>query len=122
MRSEEEATVDYTVVNRDELNRYGDTYEFQGFQHGAARVSFIWVDMRPGEGPRLHRHPYEEVFIIQEGRGAFTVGAATLDAMAGQIVVIPPNTPHKFINTGPGPLRQVDIHVSERFITEWLED
>ncbi len=111
-----------TVVNRDELNRYGDTYEFQGFQHGAARVSFIWVDMRPGEGPRLHRHPYEEVFILQEGRATFTVGSATLDATAGQIVVVPPNTPHKFINTSSGPLRQVDIHVSERFITEWLED
>ncbi len=70
----------------------------------------------------MHRHPYEEVFILQEGRATFPVGAATLDATAGQIVVVPPNTPHKFINTGSGPLRQVDIHVSERFITEWLED
>jgi hypothetical protein len=26
------------------------------------------------------------------------------------------------VNSGTGPLRQVDIHASERFITEWLED
>jgi hypothetical protein len=25
------------------------------------------------------------------------------------------------VNTGAGRLRQVDIHASERFITEWLE-
>ncbi|HEX2348102.1 MAG TPA: cupin domain-containing protein [Ktedonobacterales bacterium] len=56
-------------------------------------------------------------------RGArYTVGEATLEAEAGQIIVVPPNTPHKFANLGPGRLRQVDIHVSERFITEWLED
>jgi len=27
-----------------------------------------------------------------------------------------------FINSGEGKLRQVDIHLSKRFITEWLED
>jgi hypothetical protein len=28
--------------------------------------------------------------------------------------------PHAFVNTGDGPLRQVDIHVSPHFATEWL--
>jgi mannose-6-phosphate isomerase-like protein (cupin superfamily) len=40
----------------------------------------------------------------------------------GQIIVVPPETPHKFVNIGEGPLRQIDIHASKRFITEWLED
>ncbi len=44
----------YTLLSKDALNRYGNTYEFQGYQHGDASVSFIWVDMQPGEGPRLH--------------------------------------------------------------------
>jgi hypothetical protein len=26
------------------------------------------------------------------------------------------------VNSGAGRLRQIDIHASERFITEWLED
>jgi hypothetical protein len=29
--------------------------------------------------------------------------------------------PHKFVNRGEGRLSQVDIHASDRFVTEWLE-
>lgn len=110
------------VLNRDELERGGNSYEFQGYRHGDTGLSFIWVDMPPGDGPRLHKHPYEEVFVIQEGRATFTVGSTTLEAWAGQVIIVPPNTPHKFVNSGDGQLRQVDIHASKRFITEWLED
>jgi len=28
---------------------------------------------------------------------------------------------HKFVNSGAGRLRQVDIHASDHFVTEWLE-
>lgn len=111
-----------TVLNREDLHRYGNTYEFEGYPYGDVNLSFISVDMAPGEGPRLHKHPYAEVFVIQEGRATFTVGAATLEGMAGQVIVVPPETPHKFVNSGDGPLRQIDIHASTRFITDWLED
>ncbi|HEX6799181.1 MAG TPA: cupin domain-containing protein [Ktedonobacterales bacterium] len=114
--------MDAVVLSKSDLEHSGNSYDFQGYLHGATHVSFLWVDMPPGDGPRLHKHPYEEVFIILEGRSTFTVGATTLEAEAGQIVIAPPNTPHKFINTGSGPLRQIDIHTSDRFITEWLED
>jgi hypothetical protein len=30
------------------------------------------------------------------------------------------SAPHRFVNIGTEILRQVDIHVSPRFITEWL--
>lgn len=112
----------YTILRKEELNRYGDTYEFQGYQHGDANVSFIWVDMAPGEGPRLHKHPYEEVFIVQQGQVTFTVDSTTLEAKAGHIVIVPAGVLHKFVNSGNGPLRQIDIHHSPKFITEWLED
>jgi mannose-6-phosphate isomerase-like protein (cupin superfamily) len=36
-------------------------------------------------------------------------------------VVIPAGQPHGFTNTGHTRLRQVDIHASPRFVTEWLE-
>jgi mannose-6-phosphate isomerase-like protein (cupin superfamily) len=110
------------LLNKDDLERDGNTYEFQGYRHGDTRVSFLWVDLPPGDGPRLHKHPYEEVFVVLKGRATFTVGSAVLEAIAGQIIVAPADTPHKFINSGEGPLRQIDIHASERFITEWLED
>ena len=35
-----------------------------------------------GAGPRLHVHPYDETFIIVEGRARFFVGDTTIDAAA----------------------------------------
>jgi mannose-6-phosphate isomerase-like protein (cupin superfamily) len=100
---------------------YGeDENEVQGHNHNAA-VSVIVVDAPPGSGPRLHRHPYEEVFVIQDGTATFTAGDETIEASGGQVVVVPGGVPHKFVSTGEGRLRQVDIHASDRFITEWLE-
>jgi mannose-6-phosphate isomerase-like protein (cupin superfamily) len=60
-------------------------------------------------------------FVIQAGTATYTIGAATLEATAGQIAIVPAGVPHKFVNSGSGRLRQVDIHRSPRFITEWLE-
>ena len=70
---------------------------------------------------RLHQHPYEEVFIIQEGSSTFTVGDKTLKAHAGQIVIAPANAPHKFVNSGTVQLKQIDIRVSKNIKTEWLD-
>ena len=112
----------YTVVNKEELQNYESSSEFEGYLHGDTEVSFILVDMQPGKGVRLHKHPYQEIFIIQEGTATYVVGTTTLEARAGQIIIVPADTPHKFVNSGDGKLRQVDIHLSQRFITEWLED
>ena len=77
--------------------------------------------MEPGRGPRLHRHPYAETFIIRSGRALFTVGEETLEAVAGQIVVVPAGVAHKFVNAGPDILDTLDIHENGHFVTEWLE-
>jgi mannose-6-phosphate isomerase-like protein (cupin superfamily) len=95
--------------------------ELQGGPYGA-NISIIFNDVRePGGGPRLHRHPYAETFIIRSGVGLFTVADETIRAIAGQVVIVPAHTPHKFTNAGPGPLETIDIHASGQFITEWLE-
>src|SRR5215207_3600986 len=41
------------------------------------------VDAPPGGGPKLHRHPYEEVFIVQEGTATFTAGDETVEVKSG---------------------------------------
>lgn len=112
----------YTILGQGDLHRDGDSFEFQGYPYGEVNVSVILVDVPPGGGPRLHSHPYEEVFVVQEGQATFTAGTATLEVEAGRIVIVPPGVPHRFVNSGEGRLRQVDIHASERFITHWLED
>lgn len=114
--------MDYTLINKQDLPRDGDTFELEGYRYGGANVCIILIEMPPGDGPRLHSHPYEEVFIVQEGQATYTVGAETLEIKAGQIVVVSAGMPHKFVNSGSGPLRQVDIHVNERFITDWLDN
>ena len=113
--------MNYTILNRDELPRDGNSYEFEGYRYGETRICLILVDLPPGDGPRLHSHPYEEVFIVQEGQATYTVGTTIIEAKAGQMVIVPPGVPHKFVNSGQGRLRQIDIHASPQFITEWLE-
>jgi mannose-6-phosphate isomerase-like protein (cupin superfamily) len=110
------------VLNRADLPFDGSTYEFVGAEYADTQVSFIWVYMPPGVRVLLHRHPYAEIFIIQACTGTYTVGEERLTAQAGQIIIVPAGAPHKFSNTGSEPLRQIDIHQSPRFITEWLED
>ena len=39
---------------------------------------------------------------------------------AGELVVIPARQWHAFANSGDGPLRQLDLHLSASFDTEWL--
>ena len=93
--------------------------EMVGADHDIG-VCLIFVDAEPGRGPSLHRHPYAEVLIVQEGEATMTDGAAERVVRAGDVVVIPAGEPHAFVNSGAGPLRQIDIHLNPRFDTEWL--
>lgn len=112
--------MDYTTLRFDEIPLSGGTRDFEGRSRGLS-TSFILVDMPPGGRVRLHRHEYGEVFIVQEGRGTYTVGDETLEVVAPRVVVVGARVPHAFANTGPGRLKQVDIHDSPVIVTEWLE-
>ena len=64
----------------------------------------------------LFRSPYVEVAFTLEGCATITVGDEQREVKAGGIVVIPAETPHRFVNSGNTMLRQIDIHASPRFI------
>jgi mannose-6-phosphate isomerase-like protein (cupin superfamily) len=102
------------VIAAEDLPHGAIAHKFEGHRYGDVNVSFYLVDSPPGSGAGLHTHPYEEVFVVQEGEATFTVGDARIEATGGQIVVVPAGVPHKFVNSGTGPLRQVDIHPSGR--------
>lgn len=111
------------IIDRESWAEPAETWngELQGAAFGAG-ISLIFNLMHePDGGPRLHRHPYPETFIIRSGEALFTVGGKQIRAAPGQILIVPPNTPHKFENVGTAPLETIDIHESGRFITEWLE-
>ncbi|MFE9579611.1 cupin domain-containing protein [Nocardia sp. NPDC006044] len=110
------------VIDRADGRDDGDAWT-QDYQYlpGDPGISIIIESTsEEGVGPRLHQHPYAETFIIRRGSATFTLGDECLIARAGQVLVAPAGTPHKF-RTGPGGYEAVHIHVSPHFITEWLE-
>jgi mannose-6-phosphate isomerase-like protein (cupin superfamily) len=110
---------DANVIKLDELPRGENSETFNGHEHGA-QVCFFLSHNKPGTGPKLHRHPYAEIFIVQEGEVLFTVGERAVEATGGDIVVVPAGTPHKFLCRSERH-RQVSIHPVPRMQTEWLE-
>jgi mannose-6-phosphate isomerase-like protein (cupin superfamily) len=109
------------VVDRDQLPAGSYSHELVGEDHGGIGVSLIFTEAGPGQGPSLHRHEYVEVHVVQEGEALFVAGDEQRTVGAGEIVIVPPGTPHRFENTGEGVFREIGIHVSARFATEWLE-
>jgi quercetin dioxygenase-like cupin family protein len=93
---------------------------FEGVEHGAD-VSFFVIDYPAGGEVELHRHPYQEVFVVHAGRARFQAGEHTLEATAGDIVIVPAGAPHAFANVGDAPLRMTGIHVAAAMQTEWIE-
>jgi quercetin dioxygenase-like cupin family protein len=96
------------------------TARFEGADHGSP-VSLFVGDVAPGGGPVLHRHPYEETFVLERGTVRFTVDGEELDARAGQIVVVPAGAAHRFLVTGDEPLRFVSVHPAPRMVQEDME-
>jgi mannose-6-phosphate isomerase-like protein (cupin superfamily) len=112
----------YSVIRADELARSPTgSVRFEGEPHGSG-VSFFLVHNEPGMGPKLHRHPYSETWIVRSGHGRFTADGQDVDAGPGDVVVVEAEVPHKFKNLGPGRLDVVCIHASPRMIQEDLEE
>ena len=108
------------VLPLDMLEHSEHSHELVGAEHGDVPFSAILVHSQPGVGPKLHRHPYAEVFIVESGRATFRIGDETIVVDGGHVVVSPPGEAHGFTNTGAGELRLVAIHGAGRFSTEWL--
>jgi mannose-6-phosphate isomerase-like protein (cupin superfamily) len=112
----------HTVLRAGELEPTpGGTVKFEGEGYGS-EVSFFLVDNQPGDGPDLHRHPYSETWIVRSGQALFTADGVAVEAGPGDILVVGPETPHKFENIGEGRLDLVCIHASPVMIQEDLEE
>lgn len=110
-----------TVVRQAELPKDVISRDFVGEKHGGVGACVIFVEAPPGTGPKLHRHPYVELLIVIEGTATFHDGRSNRVVGTGEMVVVDAHQAHGFTNTGEGVLRQIDVHLSSRFITEWLE-
>ena len=85
-------------------------------------ITVLFVEFEEtGKGPPLHTHPYDEVFILREGRARYSIGDDVIEAEAGDVLLAPAEVPHKFVNLGPGRLVSTDIHLSPEWIQTDLE-
>jgi mannose-6-phosphate isomerase-like protein (cupin superfamily) len=112
----------HSIIRPEEQERTSTgTVRFEGEPSGSG-VSLFLVYNQPGEGPDLHRHPYSETWIVRSGAARFTADGEDIEAGSGDIVVVGPETPHKFKNSGTGRLELVCVHDSPRIIQEELEE
>ncbi|WP_263350510.1 cupin domain-containing protein [Acidicapsa acidisoli] len=88
----------------------GDTYTITVSEEDTnGRYSVIDMHVPPGGGPGLHRHNYDETFIVLEGEIEVTFRGTKTTARAGDTATIPSNAPHKFHNAASEPGRLICI-------------
>ncbi len=99
-----------TVIPLEDLRRSPTAALFEGGDELA--VSIFVTEYARGQGPDPHLHPYPEVFVVQAGTAAFTVGGDAIEVAAGHVVTVPAQTPHAFEGAGDDTLRVVSVHPS----------
>jgi quercetin dioxygenase-like cupin family protein len=100
------------------LRAGGELRQLRGDEYGLV-TSVMSSRVPPGLGPRRPRHPHAELFVIHEGQVRYDVDGATVDAVAGDMVIVPPDAWHHFTNTGTADLRLTAIHENPRAATEF---
>jgi mannose-6-phosphate isomerase-like protein (cupin superfamily) len=112
----------YRAIRSGELQPTpGGTIRFEGESYGSG-VSFFLVNNEPGKGPDLHKHPYSETWIVRSGNARITADGQDIEVGPGDIIVVTPETPHKFKNIGTDRLEIICIHASPRMIQVELEE
>jgi len=77
-------------------------------------LSFYVTEFERGEGTPLHLHPYPELFLVERNTALFTAGEEELTVTPGHFVLVPANTPHRYIGASDEAVRVVSVHPSGR--------
>jgi quercetin dioxygenase-like cupin family protein len=108
-------------IRQEDLPFKGTSHQFVGADQGDVDISVFLLSANPGRGPGPHRHPYDEVQFVREGRGLWKVDGVEFEGGAGDIFVIKAGEVHEFKCIGDAPLVQLDVHLSPKFIQEDLK-
>ena len=96
----------------------GELRLLSGSDYGLV-TSVMHSQVAPGSGPKRHRHPHAEIFVLHDGQGRYEVEGTSIDARAGDMVIVPPDAWHSFVNTGSDFLRHTAIHQNPRAVSEF---
>jgi len=75
-----------------------------GADDGLARLSVWRQSMAPGGATPPHRHDCEEVVVVLAGSGELQIDGQVVTFGPDSTLVIPPDAPHRIVNTGTDPL------------------
>jgi quercetin dioxygenase-like cupin family protein len=95
---------------------------FEGAQHGGLGSSAFIVDAAPGQRPRRHLHPYDEIFVLVHGSVLLEADGELHELSPDELCVVPSGVAHTFTVTGADRAQLVNIHTSGRVVTEWAEE
>src|ERR1700733_6945513 len=94
---------DVDVVSQSQLPFVGMSHEFVGMDRGGVGISFFLVIAEPGQGTRLHKHAYDEVVYVIEGRSKWIVDGQEREASAGDFLKFLASEPHRVMHCGAAP-------------------
>jgi quercetin dioxygenase-like cupin family protein len=70
-------------------------------EHGARAVCLLVNTVAPGAGAPLHKHTVEETMLVLAGKVWVRIGDEHYTVGPQHTVIIPPETPHAWGNSGP---------------------
>lgn len=70
--------------------------------HGGA-FEARYFEIAPGGHTSFERHAHEHVVVVLNGRGSVRLDNEWSDLVAGDLVHVPPETPHQFVNQNEEP-------------------
>jgi quercetin dioxygenase-like cupin family protein len=98
------------VIPVDDVRYTPSVALFEG--HDDSPVSVYVTEFECGDGTPLHLHPYPEVFLVEKNTAVFTAGDEELTVGEGNFVIVPANTPHRYVGASAEPVRVVSVHAS----------
>jgi len=85
------------VIHENEAQRIAITPGRERYQACNESLMVVVIDFNDGPGAEPdppHQHPHEQITYVAEGELRFFVGEDEYRVGAGDLVTIPPNTPH----------------------------
>lgn len=73
------------------------------------QVSMVELNPKPGFGPPLHQHDFDETFYVMEGEVTFQVRDEVLTRRTGELAFAPRNVPHTYANLSDADARMVMV-------------
>ena len=79
-------------------------------EDSGGRVSLVDNRVPAGTaGPPLHRHDFDEAFVVLEGEVTFQLGDDLMTRRAGEVAFAPRGVPHTFANQSGADARHVIV-------------